>query len=97
MDALCEALNVKNTFGKAEADRLFQPEPAPSLARMRQMNDVLIRYSKVRDMIIPRDIWTQVHKNVRTSGAPIERRSKICEPCKIAGMFKLIQPYQWDR
>ncbi|MBM1687978.1 glycosyltransferase family 2 protein [Sulfitobacter geojensis] len=75
MDALCKALNVKNTFGKAEAGRLFQPEPAPSLARMRQMNDVLIRYSKVRDMIIPRDIWTQVHKNVRTGGAPIEAGS----------------------
>lgn len=75
MDTLCEALNVKNTFGKAEAGRLFQPEPAPSLARMRQMNDVLIRYSKVRDMVIPRDIWTQVHKNVRTGGAPIEAGS----------------------
>lgn len=72
MDVVCDALGIKNTFGKSDPDRLFRAEPAPSLARMRQMNDMLIRYGKVRDMIIPRDIWTQVHKNVRTTGQPIE-------------------------
>jgi hypothetical protein len=94
MDVLCDALGVKNTFGKADADRMFRPEPAPSLARMRQMNDMLIRYSKVRDIIIPRDIWTQVHKNVRTEGPPVEAGSlaAVSDHFK-AGNAKLVKRF----
>lgn len=75
MDVVCNALGIKNTFGKVGTDLPARAEPAASLARMRQMNDMLIRYGKVRDMIIPRDIWTQVHKNVRTTGTAIEAGS----------------------
>ncbi|MEP5732564.1 MAG: glycosyltransferase family 2 protein [Sulfitobacter sp.] len=71
MQVLCDTLNIKNKFGKTEADRLFSPEPAASLTRMRHMNDVLIRYSQSRDIIIPRDLWSQIHKNTRIPGPPI--------------------------
>ena len=73
MDVLCAALGVKNTFGKAEPDRIYHLEPAPSLTRMRQMNEVLIRYAQARDILIPRDIWSQVHRNVRVPGPPSTR------------------------
>lgn len=68
---LCQTLDIENTFDPAEPDRLFLPEPAPSLTRMRHMNEVLIRYAQAKDIIIPRDLWTQVLRNVRVSGAPI--------------------------
>ncbi len=71
MDELCASLGIKNTFGKATPDRLFHPEAAASLTRMRHMNEVLIRFSKTRDLIIPRELWSQVHKNVRIHGDPI--------------------------
>ncbi|KIN64750.1 Glycosyl transferase family 2 [Sulfitobacter noctilucicola] len=68
---LCKSLRIKNSFGKAEPSRLFSPEPAPSLTRMRHMNEMLIRLSQAREIIIPHDIWNQVHRNVRVSGDPI--------------------------
>ncbi len=71
IDELCAALDIKNTFGKAEADRLYSPEAAASLTRMRHMNEVMIRFAQARDIIIPRDMWSQVHRNVRVAGAPI--------------------------
>ncbi len=71
MAELCASLGIENTFGKVEADRLYAPEPAPSLTRMRHMNDVLIRFSQAREIIIPREMWNQVHRTVRVPGDPI--------------------------
>jgi hypothetical protein len=71
MAEVCASLGIGNSFGKAEPDPLFSPEPAASLARMRQMNDVLIRYSQVKQIVISREAWSQVHRNVRVPGAPI--------------------------
>ena len=85
LDILCDTLGIKNTFGKADPARQFHPEPAASLARLRQMNDVLIRYGKARDMIIPRDTWNQVLKNVRVAGEPIAAGS-------LAAISRYFQP-----
>ncbi|NNK16558.1 MAG: glycosyltransferase family 2 protein, partial [Sulfitobacter sp.] len=72
MEELCTTLGIENSFGKVQPDRLYHPEPAASLTRMRHMNEVLIRFAQARDMIIPREMWTQVLRNVRIAGDPIE-------------------------
>ena len=71
MEVLCSTLGLKKKFGRVTPGRTFYPETAPSLARMRQMNEMMIRFGKARDIIIPRDLWTQVHRNVRIAGEPI--------------------------
>ena len=71
MTEICACLNIKNTFGKIKSGRLFPSEPAPALTRMRHMNDVLIRFTQAREIIIPRDIWSLVHKNVHIEGDAI--------------------------
>ena len=72
IEELCTTLGIENSLGKVEPDRLYHPEPAASLTRMRHMNEVLIRFAQARDMIIPREMWTQVLRNVRIAGDPIE-------------------------
>ncbi|MFK7835077.1 MAG: hypothetical protein AB8B60_02545 [Sulfitobacter sp.] len=71
LQVLATALGLKKSLGPVSPDRIFSAEPAASLSRMRQMNDVLIRYSQAQDIIIPPDLWTQIHKNIRISGAEI--------------------------
>lgn len=94
INILSEALGIGNTLGKAEPARMFPPEPAASLARMRQMNDILIRYGKNRDIIIPRDIWFQMLKIVRTGGTPDAAGSlaAVSEHFK-AGNAKLVKRF----
>ena len=70
-EVLTAALGVRKSLGKAEPAVLAPPEAAASLARMRQMNEVLIRYGKARGLVIPREVWTGVHRAVRVAGEPI--------------------------
>ncbi|KIN61353.1 Glycosyl transferase family 2 [Sulfitobacter noctilucae] len=71
MAELCTSLGIENNFGKSEIDPIFSPEASASLTRMRHMNDVMIRLSQARDIIIPREMWSQVHRTVRVPGDPI--------------------------
>ena len=71
MAEVAGALGIEDSFGKVEADRIYQPEPAPSLARMRRMNEVLVRFSRARDIVISREVWTNVHRTIRVPGEPI--------------------------
>lgn len=70
-EELCAVLGLSAALGTAQPERLAAPEAAASLTRMRQMNEVLIRYAQAREMIIPRDLWSQVLGNIRVPGDPI--------------------------
>ncbi|MFT6674701.1 MAG: hypothetical protein ACJAVM_000884 [Sulfitobacter sp.] len=71
-DELGQLLGLKSTLGKVKAERGFVPEPAASLTRIRQLNDVVIRYAQARDIIVPRDLFHQIRLNVRISGPPLD-------------------------
>lgn len=64
-------LDLPKSLGTSQTARIFQPETAPSLTRMRQFNDVLIRYMRLRDIICPRDLWSQLLQNLRVPGDAI--------------------------
>jgi len=56
----------------AKPERPPTPEPAASLTRQRQFNDILIRYMQKREIICPREVWQQMRMNLRVPGAPID-------------------------
>ncbi|MEW9920657.1 glycosyltransferase family 2 protein [Marimonas sp. MJW-29] len=68
---ICALLDIGNTFGPADPAPAPQAEPAASLARMRQFNEVLIRFSRARKLIIPPEVWTGAHRYMRIPGEPI--------------------------
>ncbi len=45
---------------------------ATSVARIRQFNDVLIRYMKAKDVHLPRDIWRILSTELRLPGDPVD-------------------------
>ncbi|WP_432816959.1 glycosyltransferase family 2 protein [Sulfitobacter sp. JB4-11] len=56
----------------ARPERAPAPEPAAALTRVRQFNDVLIRFMQKREIICPRDVWQQLRMNVRVDAPPID-------------------------
>jgi hypothetical protein len=71
--------------------RVYAPEPAPSLARMRLMNEVLIRFAQARDIFIPYKVKNQIHKAVRVPGAPIAPGSLSAVSDRFAADNALLQ------
>tara|TARA_R110002049_G_scaffold23545_3_gene83335 strand:- start:51100 stop:53457 length:2358 start_codon:yes stop_codon:yes gene_type:complete len=70
-DELAAVLGLATPLGKVAPGRNPPPMPAAWLTRMRQMNDVLIRYLQVRDLICPRDTWGQLLQSLHVNGAPL--------------------------
>jgi len=66
-----QALGLARKLPPSKPARVFAPEPGASLARMRLMNDVMIRLAQARDIFIPYDVKNQIHKAVRVAGDPI--------------------------
>ncbi|MDF1727369.1 MAG: glycosyltransferase family 2 protein [Sulfitobacter sp.] len=58
-------------LGKMRKARRFRPEPAASLARIRQLNDLVIRYAQKKSLLVPRDFCQQMRGNVRIDGPAI--------------------------
>ena len=71
--ALTDVLGTPLPASKPE--RPPMAEPAASLTRMRQFNDILLRYMQKREIICPRDVWQQLRMNVRIPGAPVDAGS----------------------
>ncbi|MEM6305006.1 MAG: glycosyltransferase family 2 protein [Pseudomonadota bacterium] len=65
-------LDLKKPLGPVKPRRVPLTEPAVNLARMRQFNEVLIRYLKAHDISIPRDLWAQMLTSLRLPGPPID-------------------------
>ena len=68
---LGRVLGIDSALGKAEPERFLAPEAAASLTRMRQMNEVLIRFAEARQIVLPPETWNEVLRNVRVPGEPI--------------------------
>ncbi len=58
-------------IGPVEAARPFRPEPAPSLARIRQLNELVIAYCARHEREVPRAFWQQMRMSVRIEGPPL--------------------------
>ncbi len=72
MDELSHVLGMKSSLGKVDPDTIHLPRPAAWLTRMRQFNDVLIKYMQARDILCPRDLWQQMYGGFRIGDTPIE-------------------------
>ena len=57
---LATLLELPKPLGPMPPGRVPMPEPAANLTRMRQFNDVLIRYARVRDLMVTREHWSQM-------------------------------------
>jgi Glycosyl transferase family 2 len=69
-DELVDMLGLGANLGKMAEERVFHPEPAASLTRMRQFNEVLIRHAQAKDIIVPRDLCLQMRMSLRVPGPP---------------------------
>ncbi len=72
VDEVSEILGVPQSLGKGDSDTPPVPRPAPWLTRMRQFNDVLIKYMQARDILCPRDTWQQILGAIKVDGPPLE-------------------------
>tara|TARA_R110002110_G_scaffold20902_12_gene83775 strand:+ start:53 stop:2422 length:2370 start_codon:yes stop_codon:yes gene_type:complete len=70
-EELAALLGSDARLGKVDPVRRFSPEPAASLTRIRQLNDLVIRYMQTHEIICPRAFWQQMRMNVRIDGPPI--------------------------
>ncbi|MGB3244487.1 MAG: glycosyltransferase family 2 protein [Sulfitobacter sp.] len=70
-DELSQTLGLSGPLGKVRPGRAPDPEPAANLTRMRQFNEVLIKYLQVHDMLCPRDLWQQMLGALRIAGPPL--------------------------
>ncbi|MEM7521209.1 MAG: glycosyltransferase family 2 protein, partial [Pseudomonadota bacterium] len=71
LTVLAQALDLKKLTGETAPEPIARPPSAAFLTRMRHMNDVLIRYAQAREIVIPNDLWRQIHRSLRLSGAPL--------------------------
>jgi hypothetical protein len=71
-EELARLAGIGTDLGRIDPARPFRQEPAASLARIRQLNDLVIRYCEVKELICPRDFWTQMRMNVRIDGPAID-------------------------
>ena len=71
-DELVQVLGLSASLGKSDVDTPTLLRPAAWLTRMRQFNDVLIKYMQARDIICPRDLWQRMLGGIRVDGAPLE-------------------------
>ena len=71
-EEVTRVLGLSKPLGKIKPARAPQPEAEVNLARMRQFNEVLIKYLQVHDLICPRDLWHQMHVAMRIEGPPMK-------------------------
>jgi len=64
-------LGLDTPLGTVDPGRLIGPISEPWLARMRQFNDVLIRYLQVHDISCPRSTWSQMLQALQIEGAAL--------------------------
>ncbi len=64
-------LGVDLPLGKLDAERPDEVQSAASVARVRQFNDLIIRYMQARDIFCPRDIWRLLKDELLIPGSNI--------------------------
>ena len=70
-EELGDLLALDTPLGPVTPGRVIAPLPEPWLARMRQFNEVLIRYLKVKDLSCPRSTWSQMLQALEVAGPPL--------------------------
>ena len=70
-DELNAVMGLDTPMGKLDPERPDALHSAASVARVRQFNDVLIRYMQARDLFCPRDLWRLMTTEIRIGGEPI--------------------------
>ncbi len=68
---LNEIFGIKDALGKVDADKPDGVHSAVSVTRVRQFNDVAIKYMQAKEFFTPRDLWRTMAGHLRESGAPI--------------------------
>ena len=71
-EELTNSLGLKKNLGRVKPSRVSMLEPACNLTRMRQFNEVLIKYAQVHDLMVPRDLWSQMLGALRIPGPPLD-------------------------
>ncbi|MBU2982593.1 glycosyltransferase family 2 protein [Lentibacter algarum] len=72
---LNEILETDITLGKVEAGKPEGLHSAASVGRVRQFNDILIKYMQAKAFFTPRDLWRNMTSHLRQNGAPISAGS----------------------
>ncbi|MEL7093689.1 MAG: hypothetical protein AAFN94_18360, partial [Pseudomonadota bacterium] len=81
---LAQVLDIEEPLGVIDPDPGPPTHSAVTIARARQMNDVLMRYGKVRQVSIPADLWKSMAYEVRRRGPAMQAG----ELHKISDYFK---------
>ncbi len=68
---LNEIFGIKDALGKVDADKPEGVHSAVSVTRVRQFNDVAIKYMQGKEFFTPRDLWRTMSGHLREPGAPI--------------------------
>ena len=77
VDELADMLGLSTSLGKVDFDNPPMPRAEAWVTRMRQFNDVLIKYMQAHDMLCPRDLWQQMLSGIKVDGAPLEPGSLV--------------------
>ena len=70
-DEINAVLGTKIALPETPPEQPERMPPAPFVARVRQFNDVLIRYMQATDLHIPRDFWRMLRAEFPIAGRPI--------------------------
>ena len=69
---ITESLGLSTPLGPVDPGRALAALPAPWLTRMRQFNDVLVRYQQTHDLACPRSTWSQMLQALQIGGPVIK-------------------------
>ncbi|THH38878.1 glycosyltransferase family 2 protein [Aliishimia ponticola] len=69
------AFRLPDQIGKAAAGKPTQPASAATLARGRQLNELILRVLQDRKRVLPRQLWRSFIQEISLDGAPIDPAS----------------------
>ncbi|SDI09850.1 glycosyltransferase family 2 protein [Lutimaribacter saemankumensis] len=70
-EELREMFGIEETLGKAQPGSPDAQPSAASLARSRQLNDLILRLLARTDRVLPRQLWRKFHGEIAIDGDPI--------------------------